>query len=86
MGSGLHAHRKIFKGIPRPALAGTQNSRPMEKFTRLCPVGLALAANAIGPTMVSAMIPRLNVPRTTTGPGSAVTVPKAVPASYHPPQ
>ena len=63
-----------------------QNSLPIEKFTRDCPVGLTLPARVMGPTKVSAITPRLKVPRTTTGPGSLAAVPKAVPASYHPPQ
>ncbi len=58
----------------------------MEKFIRLWPVGLTLPARPTGPTIVSAMIPRLKVPRTAIGPGSSAAVPKAVPASYHPPQ
>ena len=63
-----------------------QNTLPMEKFTRLWPVGLTLPASPTGPIIVSAMTPRLNVPRTATGPGSSAVVPNALPASYHPPQ
>jgi len=67
-------------------LRNDQKRRPIEKLILLCPVGLTLAASARGPTMVSAITPRLNVPRTATGPGLSIAVPKAVPASYQPPQ
>ena len=59
-----------------------QNSLPMEKFTRLCPVGLMLPKTAMGPTMVLAITPPFRLPRTTTGPDSK----KAEPASYQAPQ
>ena len=79
-------HGIARKGLTSEKHWQAQKIRPTEKFTRLRPVGLTLPASAIGPTMVSAITPILNVPRTAIGPGSLVAVPKAVPASYHPAQ